>query len=132
MNKKLKIQLISIAILILSISCSLFVPGPASTFKEFLRTVEAGKTEEAISMLSSRTINTLGVEKWREFLNERHRKLSEVGGYQSITIVEENIVGETATITAKVVFGNGSEVLESVELIKEDKKWKIDISPSLK
>jgi len=43
--------------------------------------------------------------------------------------MDENITGETAWVTVEITYGDGSSETDSMDLIKEDGRWKIDVDP---
>ncbi len=116
-------------ILLLSTACSILGSGPGGTVQKFFTAVDKGEIEEAMSYLSSRTIQTLGADKWRAVLLEATRELDNVGGITAVDIIEENIKGETAWVTVEITYGDGSSETDSMDLIKEDGNWKIDVDP---
>ena len=107
-------------------SCNPFTPGPAQTVKNFYRAIEAGKIEEAMALLSNRVVQNLGKDKIQRGLTEQAREMKEKGGIQSITIIEEDIVGDTAEISFRITPGNGEVMEETIDMIKENDKWKLD------
>ena len=118
-----------ILFLLLSTACSVLGSGPGRTVQKFFTAVDRGEIEEAMSYFSSRTIQTLGADKWRAVLLEATRELDNVGGIAVVDIIDENIKGETAWVTVEITYGDGSSETDSMDLIKEDGNWKIDVDP---
>lgn len=118
-----------IFVMLIVTACSALGSGPGKTVQRFFTAVDIGEIDEAMSYLSSYSIQTLGADKWRAVLHEASKDLDKAGGITSVRIVEENINGETAWVTVEISYGNGSSETDSVDLIKENGKWKININP---
>ena len=108
--------------------CSVFRPGPGDVVKQFIRHVEAGETTEAAALLSGDLANNLGQDKLRRVLAEQTRQIQSKGGISNIEIVSEDVLGETAEVTAVTTYGNGSSQRENSKLIQKDGEWKITLS----
>ncbi|MBZ8180865.1 DUF4878 domain-containing protein [Oscillatoria salina] len=105
-----------------------FNTGPAGTVKQFYRSLEAGKVENAANMFSSTVVKTMGIDKLKTGLTQGVREIQEKGGIKSIKILNEDVVGEVAEVTYTIEFANGTTETETTKLVKENDEWKI--SPS--
>lgn len=74
-------------------------------------------------------MNTLGRDKWKSALAGAVDDIQSKGGISSIEIVDKKVHGDIATVTVKVTFGDGSSETDTIDLIKENGKWKIQIVP---
>ncbi|MEC4891869.1 MAG: DUF4878 domain-containing protein [Oscillatoria sp. PMC 1051.18] len=105
-----------------------FNTGPAGTVKNFYRSLEAGKVENAANMFSSTVVKTMGIDKLKTGLTQAVSEIQEKGGINSIKILNEDVVGEVAEVTYTIEFANGTTETEITKLVKENDEWKI--SPS--
>lgn len=112
---------------ILIAGCS--ATSPSDVVKEFHSRIEAGELESAIEFLSSGTLSRVSPDKLKQGLQQTTRQIDSKGGIKKIEIVEEKVIGETAEVTVKIYFGDGTEHTDRSSLIKEDGKWRIQ--PSL-
>jgi len=99
--------------------------GPAGTVRSFYRHVEAGEIEDALGLVSSLILDRLGKDKLRAALQEAARDIRDKGGIREIVIDKEEVLGEIATVTVTLHYGNGSHNTEEIELSREDGKWKL-------
>ncbi|MBM3163458.1 MAG: DUF4878 domain-containing protein [Chlorobi bacterium] len=106
--------------------CSLFNTGPSSVVKKFFYSVEAGKTEDAINLLSTETKQMFG-GKFNAYIAQQTVDIKKKGGIASIE-TQESITGDTARVTYTVTYGDGSTEEGKNDLIKQDGKWKMTVS----
>ena len=59
---------------------------------------------------------------------EQTRQIQSKGGISNIEIVSEDVLGETAEVTAVTTYGNGSTQRENTKRIQKDGEWKITLS----
>lgn len=111
-------------ILLLTAAC--FASGPEATVKKFYKAMENGEIEDATELLSSRIVGMLGEDKLRAALSKQALEIKKKGGIDSIEITEMNEVGEIAEGKVTVTFGDGSQDTDTVKLVKEDGKWKLN------
>ena len=70
-------------------------------------------------------------EQWRALLEEKSAKtIEQQGGIASFEILSEEISedGNSATVTYKQVFGNGTEDDGTQKMVKKEGKWLMDIN----
>lgn len=124
--KKTSFFLMAFFCVIMAIAgCGLFNQGPSSVVKNFNYSIEAGKTEDAISLLSTKTKQMFG-GKFYAYIPQKSVEIKKKGGISSIE-TQENITGDTASVTYTVTYGDGSSEEEKADLIKEDGKWKLTV-----
>lgn len=121
MGKRIWVVLVILAILLVGCSSA----GPGKTVEKFFTAVEDGEIEEAMSYLSSSTVQLLGAEKWQAALIEGSQEMASEGGIKSIETFDENIHGDIATVSMTLTMADGSQETETIDLIKEDGDWKI-------
>lgn len=109
-------------------SCGLFKPGPSKVVKNFYRDVEVGKIENATKLFSAQALQTFG-SKLSTVMSAQTRKIEKKGGIKSID-TKESITGDLAKVEYTVSYEDGSEEQGTIELIKEDGDWKMQISPN--
>ncbi len=122
---KLKISLI-LLVVVTMVSC--FGGSAAATVKDFYGKIEAGKLESAMELLSNSTRSQVSADKMKQSLQQGTRQIDAKGGIKKIEVTEEKEIGETASVTVKITFGDGSEEINQSSLIKEDGKWRIQLS----
>ena len=122
---KLKISLI-LLVVVTMVSC--FGDSAAATVKDFYGKIEAGKLESAMELLSNSTRSQVSADKMKQSLQQGTRQIDAKGGIKKIEVTEEKEIGETASVTVKITFGDGSEEINQSSLIKEDGKWRIQLS----
>lgn len=110
--------------LLLAVAC--LASGPEATVKRFYSAIEDGEVDKAAGLLSSRIVSLLGEDKLRKALSEQALEIQKKGGIKSINIDEMNEVGEIAEGKVTITFGDGSTKTDTVKLLKEDGKWKLD------
>jgi Domain of unknown function (DUF4878) len=99
--------------------------SPATAVKSFYKAIGAGKTDDALALLSQRTISTAGKDKLRAGLQKATRDALDKGGITDIQITNEQIANEIANVTAIVKYGNGTAQTEKVQLVKEGMGWRL-------
>lgn len=99
---------------------------PSAAVKNFYRAVENGDTDAAIALISPEIVGVIGDEKIKAGLQEQGLKIKQKGGISSIELKDEAVVGEVASITAVLKFGDGSEDTEKLKLKKVGGEWKIE------
>jgi uncharacterized protein DUF4878 len=99
--------------------------SPSATVKAFYKAVSEGHTDEAIDLLSARTINTVGRDKLRAGIQNSAQKMLDKGGVKSMDVTEEKVAGDVAQVTIILKYGNGEQEIENVKLVKEEKGWRL-------
>jgi hypothetical protein len=101
---------ISLCLVVLSCGCSYLSSGPSDTAMSFFRHVEKGEIGDAAQLYSSGYINTHGgPDKVKSDLVDMARTLKDRGGVKSIQVTKEEVFGELADVTIKVVLPDGTE-----------------------
>ena len=126
MKKKLLLVLVSVLVVLVLAGCS---SGPEGVVKGFFKALDAGKVDKAMEYLSTSTLNTLGHDKWQAALTSATHDLQSKGGLSSVKVVNKKVHGDTATVTVKLIFGDGSSETDTIDLIKENGDWKIQMMP---
>jgi len=99
--------------------------SPSSAVKAFYDAIANGKTEDAIALLSQQTIATVGKDKLRAGFQEATRDALQKGGINELQITNEKIAGEVATVSVLIKYGNGTQEIETVQLVKEMGGWRL-------
>ena len=129
MKNKYGIALAVLALVLSTLACSIFQAGPGKTAQKFITAIENGKVEEALGYLSSTTLQSLGEEKWRSLIVQMSQQISSQDGIKSTKVTEEVVNGDIATVTLQINYGDGTNEISSMEMIKEDGEWKVNINP---
>ncbi|MFL6236473.1 MAG: DUF4878 domain-containing protein [Thermoanaerobaculia bacterium] len=99
--------------------------SPASAVKSFYKAIGDGKTEDALTLLSQRTISMVGKDKLRTGLQKATRDALDKGGITDVQITNEQVANEIASVTAIVKYGNGTAQTEKIQLVKEGTGWRL-------
>ncbi len=108
-------------------SCGKKDSTPGDVVKSMVKKMEAGD-KSVKNLMVDELAAMLGDEKLEAGLQEESAEMKEKGGVKSVTITEESIEGEEATVRYTVEYGNGDIDEEKADLIMEDGKWKITVS----
>jgi hypothetical protein len=111
-------------VLVLS-GCGLF-SGPSRTTKDFYRHLESGNLDKAMTLVSSRVKNGMGVDKLRVGLGQATRAIKQHGGIDSIDITREEITGEIADVLGTIKYKDGTIENLTEKLVKENGDWKLE------
>ncbi len=109
--------------LVLALACA--GGSPASAVKSFYKAIGDGRTEDALDLLSQRTISTVGKDKLRAGLQKATRDALDKGGITDVQITQEQIANDIANVTAIVKYGNGTAQTEKIQLVKEGMGWRL-------
>jgi hypothetical protein len=120
--RRLAVYVVSVCFIVLLACAS---NTPASAVKSFYRAIGDGKVDDALDLLSEKTVATVGKEKLRTGLQKATRDALDKGGITDIQITSEQIANEIANVTAIVKYGNGTAETEKVKLIKEGLGWRL-------
>ena len=127
MKKKRMLSILTVMLFALLLTgCS---SGPGSVVKSFFEALEAGELEEALGYMSAASVQALGRDKWKAGLAEMSAQLTTMGGIKSLTIDDEVVNGELATVTFTLEVEGDAPESDSIDLIEEDGDWKIKIDP---
>lgn len=133
MKAKRRVILAAIVLLLANLSCGIFSKSPENTVKSFYKALDKGEVDEALGYLSMETTQTLGYDKWRAALIDASRQTSMEGeGIKQIEILESDVNGDIAWVRVEVRYENGTSEVTTLDLVKENDEWKIEINPWLK
>lgn len=99
--------------------------SPSSAVKSFYRAIGEGRTDDALGLLSERTVSMIGKEKLRTGLQKSTRDALDKGGIADVEIASEQVASEIANVTAVVKYGNGTATTEKIKLVKEGAGWRL-------
>ena len=100
--------------------------SPSDALKSFYKDVEQGKVNDAYALLSKDAQNLLSqLGSGPGMLMDQVNAIKKMGGIKEFKILKEEINGDTASVSMKLIFGNGRFEDTSDNLIKEDGKWKV-------
>lgn len=129
--KKLILVGLLAALMMVTVSCSV-LSGPKAAVKGFFNALDNSDVEKAIGYLSTGTIDTIGYSKWITVIEEMIDEIAAKGGIEEIDIGEEITTGDFSQVDVGIRFGDGSYEDSTIELVKEDGAWKIEMNPFLK
>lgn len=104
--------------------------GPDKAVKSFFIALDAGQVDKAMGYLSTSTLNTLGHDKWQAALISASKDMQSKGGLSSVKIIDKKVRGDIAAVTVELTFGDGSSKTDTINLIKENGDWKLEIGTS--
>jgi len=99
--------------------------SPSATVKAFYNAVSKGQTDKAIDLISEQTVNRIGRDKLRLGIQHSAQEMLEKGGVKDLDVTEEKVAGDVAQVTVIIKYGNGSQEVENVKLVKESKGWRL-------
>ena len=113
-------------------SCS--KSSPSAAFLNYMEKFKAGDYKGFVQGLAvDETKTPEEQEQARQaiesLLTEKSsQSMAEKGGLKDVQILEETIAedGKTATIKAKMIYGNGEEQENTQKMIKQGDEWKMD------
>ncbi len=108
-------------------SCGKGGETPADVVKAFTMKVENGDAA-AKDYFSKELAAMFEDEKFKQAMDEKTQEMKDKGGVKELTINEEKIDGENATVTYTLTYGNGETEQDTPHVIQEDGKWKMTIS----
>lgn len=108
---------------------------PATLEKSFYTELQKGNYEKAadliIKNLSTDKVMTAeeSAQLVKSFTEKAKQSTEAKGGVKSFEVVEEKISedGLSATVSTKVVYGNGTESTEQSKYLKKDNVWKLSM-----
>ena len=109
--------------------------GPASIEKSIYVQLQKGNYEKAVEIMLKNldTEKDPSAEESAQFLSaftEKAKESNEAkGGIKSFEIVGEEFSedGLSATVSTKIVYGNGNEATETSKYVNKDGKWKLSM-----
>src|SRR5512135_3465027 len=122
MKRRLTVLAVCVCV-IFALACA--DSSPASAVKSFYKAIGDGKIDDALALLSQRTISAVGKEKLRTGLQKATRDALDKGGITDVQITNEQIANEIANVTAIVKYGNGTAQTEKIQLVKEGTGWRL-------
>jgi hypothetical protein len=99
--------------------------GPSVTVKKFYGYLQAEKAEGALSLISTKFVNTYGRPKLLQLLQTGIQDIKDKGGVRSVKIQSQTIEGDSAVVTSVITYGNGTESSDTSPLVKENGSWKL-------
>lgn len=121
----MKIKYLFTALLLVSVSCSLFGSGARSTLEQYLSFAESNNLDGMYGLMSDRLINEMGYKRIEKD-NERFADAVSRGDHK-MQIITETVTGDTAKIVFlyKDAAKNDSARL-GFKFVKQNGNWKID------
>ena len=135
MKKFLSYFIILAAAMCFMTSCSK-TSSPGNAFKSYMEKLQAGDYKGFVEGFA--VDETKSVEEQEQtkqtieaMLTEKTSKsMAEKGGLKDVQILEETIAedGKTATIQAKMIYGNGEEQENTQKMVKQGDEWKMELN----
>ena len=99
--------------------------GPGTTYANCTKSIANGETEKAVACFDPSMMQKPGVkEKMASMVAMAAAKAKEQHkGVESVTVTEEKIEGDKATVKIHVKFGDGTEEDDSGSLARVNGKW---------
>jgi len=116
-------------VLVALVACNSISNSPADTGKQFYTLIINGKVNDAYGMISKSGQKMLeNYAGGAAALSTKTKQAEENGGMKEIQVVSEEVKGDTAVVNLKIIFNSGNPIVNTLDLIKEDGKWKIAIN----
>lgn len=118
----------------LMVSCGGGAKSPSSVATNAVECLADADVDGLLDLMASTPgmeINDETKDQLKELLKQSVKaELDEKGGLKSVKAIEETIAedGQTAHVKVKMVYGNGEEEIETIDLVKEDDEWKFIFS----
>jgi hypothetical protein len=125
MNRKTVRMIPLLVLAVLTLACG---RSPGSTVKEFYEAVSKGRTDDAIELVSAQVVNSIGRDKLRLGIQNSAQQILNKGGVKDLEITEEKVSGDVASVTIIIKYGNDTQEIENVRLVKEDGNWRLQPS----
>jgi hypothetical protein len=125
MKTRIVLSLLAIVLVFSMTGCS--SSSPSSVVKNFYKYTINEEYEKAASLFSQSAIDQFGIAKIEMIIQQQNEILMSMGGIQNFEVVDETIIEDNAMVQVKITFADGQEETDTVNLVKEDGKWKIDL-----
>jgi hypothetical protein len=102
--------------------------SPSSVVRNFYKYVENQQYDKAASLFSQQAIGQFGISKLESYLSAQSDSINSMGGVKKFEIIKETIIKDKALVEVKITMGNGQEMNESANLVKEDNDWKLSLT----
>ena len=122
--------------LVLMVSCSSSSATPGAALKGYVEELKAGNYEKFVEGIAFK--DDLAAEQTQEqkamgtslLQQKTGKEFEKQGGLNGIEILSEEIWedGNSAVVTFKMIYGDGSEKEDSQNMVKKDGKWLMDIN----
>lgn len=125
--KKNLIFIFFVLVLVISLAgCA--TATPTSAVKSFYNYINNGEYDKAVSMFSQNAVDMFGINKLGSVVEMQASQVKAKGGVSRFEVTNEKVVGNKAVVSYDIQYGNGQKDSGSINCVKEDGKWKIDIS----
>jgi len=126
--KKIVSLVITLSVMILA-SCSPSGKGPSNTVRDYLKAMQAGKYEKALSYFD---MDQSMASEMQMLTAKMEHTLQEQGGIKSFQLVPDGEKisedGQTASVKTTITYGNGTEDEQTHRLKLVDGNWKLDMA----
>ncbi len=123
--KKIIVMIWVIASLAMT-GCSLS-DSPSAVVEKFYTYAEAGKVNDAYDLISKGGKEMLQKLGGASIISELTNKIKNKKGINNFDTLNEEIMGDTATVKIKITYGNNLVDEKTEKLIKEDNIWRMII-----
>ncbi len=114
--------------LIFVLSCGSYFNSPEKRAKKFFYLLDGGKIDAASQMLSKSSMK-FGKKKVRYILESISNNIQSHKGLKSVKVTEKGMKGnDKCNLTLKIIFGDDYRTLQDIKMVKENDKWKINLS----
>ena len=109
---------------------------PSSAFLNYMEKLKAGDYKGFVDGFSvDETKSVEEQEKTKQTIEamiteKTCQSMAEKGGLKEVQVLEETIAedGKTATIKAKMIYGNGEEQENTQKMVKQGDEWKMELA----
>jgi len=119
---KLLFKLLAPLLFAFAVACSGGGSGPGSVVQEFTTAISEGDSDAMLEHIAPSDRETLR-PKLGLIASLAAQQTEQRGGLDSVEILSEEVDGDTATVTYKTHYGDGTEEEDSATLTQVDGVW---------
>lgn len=118
--KRVSVPLLLTTICLLATGCS---KSPGSVAASHIQAIAAGNTDAALQSFSPDDRKKHGDANIKVLITKIEAAIQHKKGIASVTVADERINGDTASVRLDIKFGNGVQKTEEMPLKKQDGTW---------
>lgn len=122
-KKKFMAIALTITLAFLITSCG--KSTPSKTVEQFYDRLDEGNVDKAIKLLSPQAMSDFGEGITRRFMSQEVAAINRQKGIKTLTVEQENIIGDRAEVTLTIQYKNGDKTTKVIPLINNQEEWQI-------
>ena len=98
--------------------------SPAGVVKAFAAAIDKGDAKAAVALIEpSVTSQPQMQQKLESLVGLANSEIKKKGGIKSVEVTNVTVNGDSASVSVKYTYGNGSTDAETQDVVKVDGKW---------